>query len=143
MTEAKNVVNNGKQTLLLDNRSSNNRSPIGKQFSTTTAVTKLMPLTIYGILSLQNEQEVFVGKVRAKDFLENANWKSDVYDPEKQRSSGASWGYQREISKRRAEDFGRFMTKHIDNFTASSLYLNIRDTDVDNVKKTKVHENAE
>ena len=138
MTKENNTKSNGGQTLLLESR-----SPIGKQFSTATAMTKLMPLIVYGISSIQNNQEVFVGKIRAKDFLENADWKADVYDPAKQRETGSSAGYQRGISIRRAEDFGRFMTKHISNFTASSLYLNIRDTDASRVKKTRVHENGE
>ena len=38
MTKENNTKSNGGQTLLLESR-----SPIGKQFSTATAMTKLMP----------------------------------------------------------------------------------------------------
>lgn len=143
MTEEKKTSSNQMLTVLQETKSPDTRSPIGKEFSTVRAMIKLMPIIVYAISSIQNEQEIFIGKVRAKDFLENADSKVDVYDPKKQRSTGSSTGYQRDVSKRKAEDFGRFMQKHPANFTASSLYLNIRDADVDKVRKTKVHENGE
>jgi DGQHR domain-containing protein len=143
MTEEKKTSSNQMQIVLQETKSPNNRSPTGKEFSTATAMTKLMPLTLYAIASVQNEQQIFVGKIRAKEFLENANWKADQWDPEKKKSSGSGGGYQRVYSKRKADDFGRFMTKHPLNFTPSSLYLNIRDTERDRVKLTKVHENGE
>jgi len=143
MTKENNTKSNGMQTLLVANTSMQNRNPLGKQFSTATAMTKLMPLTFYAQLSTQNSQQIFVGKVNVKNFLENANWKADVYIPDKQGKTGSSNGYQRDVSKRKAEDFGRFINKHPENFTASSLYLNIRDTDTSRVKKTRVYENGE
>ena len=96
MTEEKKTSSNQMLTVSQETKSPDTRSPIGKEFSTVTAMTKLMPITLYAISSIQNEQEIFVGKVRAKDFFENANWKADVYDPVKQKETGTSSGYQRE-----------------------------------------------
>ena len=79
------------------------RSPIGKQISKGNVKHKALTLLIYAIQSLQNEQELFVGKIRIKDFIENANYKIDKWDNAKRDKSEN--GYQREPSDRKAQTF--------------------------------------
>ena len=107
---------------------------LGKDISNPSLKKRILSLIFYGIQGWQNEQEIFVGKVRLKDFLENANWKADTWDNLKK---GSSNGYQRNVQTRRADDFGRYMAKHEKNFTPSALYLNIRDVDMGDVTTSK------
>lgn len=135
MSEQKTILNNGMQMTKL----TSNQSPIGKQFSNANAQKKLLPLHVYAIKGLQNKQELYLGNIRLKDFIENANYQTDIWGDKR---SAGSRGYQREPSSRKATEFGTFMTNHVDNFTPSTLYLNIRDTDLNYVKVTSVNDAA-
>ena len=135
MSEQKTILNNGMQMTT----QTSTQSPIGKQFSNANAQKKLLPLHVYAIKGLQNKQELYLGNIRLKNFIENANYDTDIWG--EKRSAGVR-GYQREPSSRKAAEFGTFMTNHDDNFTPSTLYLNIRDTDMGHVRKTIVNDAA-
>ena len=75
------------------------QSPIGKQFSNANAQKKLLPLHVYAIKGLQNKQELYLGNIRLKNFIENANYDTDIWG--EKRSAGVR-GYQREPSSRKA-----------------------------------------
>ena len=135
MSEQKTILNNATQVTKLTSV----QSPIGKQISNANAQKKLLPLHVYAIKGLQNKRELYLGNVRLKDFIENANYDTDVWG---EKRSPSSRGYQRDPSSRKAAEFGTFMATHDSNFTPSTLYLNIRDTDMDYVKKTIVNDAA-
>lgn len=84
-----------------------------------------MGLKIKGVKFKQHDTEFLVGILKAQDILKQSS--TDEW------SQSNPQGYQREIKSVRAKEFGRFMSNK--GVSPTAVLLNIRDADVDSIKK--------
>lgn len=84
-----------------------------------------MDLKIKGVKFKQHGTEFLVGITKAKNILKKSN--IDEW------SQANPQGYQREISRARAREFGRFISNK--GISPNAVLLNIRDVDMNTIKK--------
>jgi len=84
-----------------------------------------MGLKIKGVKFKQHDTEFLVGILKAQDILKQSS--TDEW------SQSNPQGYQREIKSVRAKEFGRFMSNK--GVSPTAVLLNIREADVDSIKK--------
>jgi DGQHR domain-containing protein len=85
-----------------------------------------MTLKIKGTRFKQNNIDFLVGVAKAKDILKQSS--IDEW------TQSNNQGYQREISKPRAREFGRFISNN--GISPNAVLLNIRDVDMNEIKNT-------
>ncbi len=84
-----------------------------------------MGLRIKGVRFKQHHTEFLIGYTKAAEILKQI--RSDEWSPLNPA------GYQREVIERRAKEYGNFIAR--EGISPNAVILNIRDKDLDNIKK--------
>lgn len=89
-----------------------------------------MGLKITGVKFHQHETQFIIGYAKAGDISRQS--RIDEWSPANPE------GYQREVIERRAREFGNFIAKK--GISPNAVLLNIRDADINNIKKIRENE---